>query len=265
MQHALAPIARAFGDTRHAAAAEAFGRALLTAAQEKFWDRKLAVFVHNLPWAAEEKGIRCCDRSLATAILFEQCPRGQTTAALRMLAECPPELGFSYPCNAGWRLWALAKGGRADVIVKDLRERWATMDSVKRNNTLQEDWTAQPDSGQQWSHCAVAPIYIAFHGLAGLRPLAPGFKRVEIHPQLADLEHLDLAAHTVQGPIRLSARGKETDRAVTLELPAGCEGELVVRREEQTGLERAAGPAPPGHLRYRVPAGTKTALRLKFG
>jgi len=27
-------------------------------------------------------------------------------------------MGFSYPANAGWRLWALAQAGRADVIVK---------------------------------------------------------------------------------------------------------------------------------------------------
>ena len=60
-----------------------------------------------------------CDRSLATAVLYNQCPRGRTEAALRVLAECPPEMGFSYPANAGWRLWALGKGGRADVIVKD--------------------------------------------------------------------------------------------------------------------------------------------------
>ena len=117
-------------------------------------------------------------------------------------------MGFSYPANAGWRLWALAKGGRADVILKDLRERWATMDSVRLNNTLQEDWKAQPDSGAQWSHCAVVPLYIAYMGLAGIRPLEPGFRRVEIRPQLADLEELELTAFTVRGPIHFLSKGK---------------------------------------------------------
>jgi alpha-L-rhamnosidase len=265
MQHALAPICRAFGDAQQAGRADKFGRALLAATVKKFWDRKLAVFINNRPWAVEEKGDRYCDRSLATAILFDQCPGGQTAAALKMLVECPPAMGFSYPCNAGWRLWALARGGRADIIVKDLRERWAPMDSVKLNNTLQEDWTAQADSGQQWSHCAVAPLYIAYHGLAGIRPLAPGFTRVEIRPQLADLEQLELTAFTVRGPIRFAAQGKAGHRDVTLDLPAGCEGEIVVRREENTGLEGVAGAAPAGHLRYRVPAARQTQLRLKFG
>ena len=34
----------------------------------------------------------------------------------------------------------------------------------------------------------MAPLYIAYQGLAGIRPLAPGFKRLEIRPQLVDLE-----------------------------------------------------------------------------
>jgi hypothetical protein len=155
MQHALAPICRAFGDAGQAEIADQFGKDLLRAAVRRFWSRERALFINNLPWLAEEKTPRTCDRSLATAILFDQCPDRNTEAALRSLTNCPPEMGFSYPANACWRLWALARGGRADVIVKDLRERWAIMNSVKLNNTLQEDWKAAPDSGAQWSHCAV--------------------------------------------------------------------------------------------------------------
>ena len=69
-------------------------------------------------------------------------------------------------------------------------QRWATMTSVIENNPLQEDWVARQDSGQQWRHCSVAPLYIGYHGLAGILPLAPGFRRVEVRPQLADLQSL---------------------------------------------------------------------------
>lgn len=65
------------------------------------------LFVNNLPWLAEEHQVRLCDRSLATAVLFDECPGGRIEASVRALADCPPELGLSYPCNAGWRLWAL--------------------------------------------------------------------------------------------------------------------------------------------------------------
>ena len=55
-------------------------------------------------------------------------------------------MGVSYPCNACWRYWALARPGRADVAVRDFRQRWAKMKSVVLNNTLQEDWDVAPDS-----------------------------------------------------------------------------------------------------------------------
>ncbi len=263
MQHALAPICRVFGDARAADAARSFGAQLLAATVDRFWSRRQGLFVNNLPWLAEERNSRCCDRSLATAILFDQCPDGRSEAALRMLADCPPEMGFSYPCNAGWRLWALAKGGRGDVIVKDLRERWERMDSVHLNNTLQEDWTARPDSNQQWSHCAVVPLYIAMQGLAGIRPLAPGFVRAELRPQLADISSLDLTAHTVRGPLRFVARGEVGNRGLTLEPPPGCQAELVLRREEVVALPRAGGEAPDGHVRYVLPA-RQVTLKLKY-
>ena len=172
-------------------------------------------------------------------------------------------MGFSYPANAGWRLWALAKGGRADVIVADMRRRWATMVSVKENNTLQEDWHAQPDSGQQWSHCAVVPLYIACQGLLGLKPLEPGFKRYELRPQLGDLADFDLTAFTVQGPVSLRSRGKPGEREVVLQLPSGGQGELVLPQHEAVELPGVIGPAPAGLRRFMLARGGTVTLRLK--
>lgn len=263
-EHALAPICRAFGENAYADAASELSRKLRDATVKKFWSPDHRLFINNLPWLADEKKMRLCDRSLATSILFDQCPRDDTDAAVRALADSPPEMGLSYPANAGWRLRALAKAGRTDVIVKDLRERWATMDSVRLNNTLQESWKTRTDGGAQWSHCPVAPLYIAYQGLAGLRPLEPGFHRAELRPQPADLEHLELVAHTVRGPLRFATRGKLGARELAVELPPDCEGELILRREERVLLERAAAPAPSGHLRYQLPAGKPVTLQLSF-
>ena len=163
---------------------------------------------------------------------------------------------------AGWRLWALAKAGRADVIVSDLRKRWAVMDSVIDNKTLQEDWTARRDSGQQWSHCAVVPLYIAYHGLMGLKPLLPGFSRFEVKPQFGNLNHLELTAHTVQGPITLRAQGAAGERQVAFELPPEGQGEIVLPIHEKVGLPKSSAPAPAGHVRYALPRGGSVSLKL---
>jgi hypothetical protein len=92
-------------------------------------------------------------------------------------------------------------------------------------------------------------------GLAGLRPLTPGCGRVELRPQLASLPSLEFMAHTPHGPIRFAAQGALGDRRVEITLPAGCEGELVLKREESVTLEKLAAPAPAGHVRYRLAAG----------
>lgn len=262
LETALPALAHAFGDEANARAASRLGQELRTAAVKAFWSEEHELFVVNRPWLAEEEEMRLCDRSTATAILFDQCPGGRTGPSLKVLAELPKTMGESYPCNANWRYWALAKGGRIDIVLEALRGRWAAMPSVRLNNTLQEDWVARPDSGSQWSHCAVAPLYCFFMNVAGIRPLEPGFGRCEIRPQVGDLESLDLTAHTVRGPIRFRSQGPLGRRELAIALPPGCEGELVLPTGERVEQEKL-GSLPDGLTRYRLPAGESVRLTLR--
>ncbi len=90
---------------------------------------------------------------------------------------------------------------------------------------------------------------------------APGFKRVEIRPQLSDLDALSLTAHTVQGPIRFQSEGQLGSRQLSLELPPGCDGELVLPAAENVTLPRAR-EAVQGLARYQLPAGGSLKLTL---
>jgi hypothetical protein len=153
------------------------------------------------------------------------------------LVECPPELGLSYPANAHWRYWALAKMGRADVVIGDWRKRWATMPSVVLNNALQEMWQVEPDTTQEWSHCPLAPVHILFNDIAGIRPLTPGFGKCVIRPQLKGLGRLHLVFSTVKGPIPFTAEPKQGGHKVTVTLPEGCEAELRLPGQEGKRLE----------------------------
>jgi hypothetical protein len=228
LEHALAPLARARGEQARADELARRGREIQAAATRRFWDPERGLFVDNLPWLGEEKQLRLSDRALATAILFDQCPNGNVAASLRALVGCPPEMGLSYPCNACWRYWALARLGRADVVVGDFRARWATMKSVALNNTLQEDWQVATDTEDDWSHCCVSPVFVLFSDIAGIRPTAPGFARCQIRPQLADLGDLDLTYYTVLGPLRFSARRRTEGHRVEVSVPAGCQAELLL-------------------------------------
>jgi hypothetical protein len=226
LKYALAPMAEAFDEAQFAHAARLRSQKLLAATVRAFWDADRKLFVINRPWLSEEPGPCFCDRSLATAVLFDQLPT-DSGEAVRMLAECPKELGLSYPANAGWRYSALVKGGRAEVVWDDFRKRWATMQSVKLNNTIQESWECEPDSDSQWSHCAVVPLFVLFEDLIGLRPLTPGYKTYELRPRLAEAPALEAAAHTPVGPVRLKTTPTADGCQVQITAAPGGEGQLV--------------------------------------
>lgn len=262
LEHALAPLADLFADTATAAWARREGAALRAAAVDRFWDAGRGIFVNNRPWRAGEEGPRLCDRSLANAILFDQCPGGDTRAALEALVTCPPEMGFSYPANAVWRLWALAKLGRADVVIQDLRRRWATMASVVQNNTIQEFWEAPTDEAALWSHCATAPLNALFMDIAGIRPLAPGFARIAVRPQLGDLPALDLTAYTVRGPVHMAAQREAGGHRVGLMLPPGTGGELLVAADVDVDLPLLQTTPTDGFRRFALRGGERYRFSL---
>lgn len=262
--HAFAPLCEAFGETVWKNKALEFGQQLLHATQKAFWSPELNVFINNLPWYAEERAPRMCDRSLATAILFDQCPQNQIKASLEVLANLPAEMGLSYPANANWRIWALAKGQRIDVVLKEFRTRWNAMQSVHLNNSLQEDWVAHPDSGSQWSHCAVVPLYVFYMNIIGLIPKTPGFQTYQLWPQLGDLEQIDAVAHTVCGPISFQSKGRVGKRQITIETPPETRGELILSDKEEIKLIPSGKSTIPETKVYELAGGRKFQLDLKF-
>ena len=146
----------------------------------------------------------------------------------------PARCGVSYPANAGWRCHALAALGRADVVVRDLRERWATNPAVIENCALAEDWVPLPDSQSQWSHCPVQIFNVVLQDLIGLRASAPGFTSWTLRPQLADIGNLDADLHTVGGCFRVRITRDGHGRRMVVEVPAGVgSGTLILPNGER--------------------------------
>jgi alpha-L-rhamnosidase len=252
LENAFIPLCRIFDDTENEMKAKKFSREILKNTIKKYWCNERKTFINNLPWENEENEIRLCDRSLSTALLYNQCPENLTENSLKALIECPKEMGLSYPANAIWRMWALSKFGRNDVVIKDLREKWTTMDSVILNNTLQEYWIALPDSESQWSHCPAGPLNILFMGIAGISPLEPGFSRCSIRPQPADFESIELTVQTIQGSIFFKSTGKVGARTIRIKLPDGCNGELILDNREKVPLEKVIRKNKSGLSHYKI-------------
>jgi len=264
LRHAFALLARTAGNMEWAGFAESLSDRIVTAVQKTFWNPDEHLFINNLPWRADEGESRMCDRSLATALLYGFCPRNETATIVRTLAECPPSMGVSYPANAGWRYWALAEGGRTDVILREFRERWAMMDSVLLNNTVSEIWNHHPDSGDLWSHCAIVPLYVTFMSIAGIQPSAPGFAQCTIRPQPADLRRLDLTLRTVRGDIHFTSSGLPGDRELTLEVPPTVQATLLLDPRERVTLDPVQETPGEKFRTFVLPAGKRVTLALKY-
>lgn len=254
----LAPLAALAGDPAGQKRFAAEGEVLLAATVRRFWSRERGLFVGNLPWEDEEGVARLDDRSLATALLFDQCPDGRVRETVAALAEPPASLLVSRPAGAYWRLQALARFGRIDAVLRELRQRWAVMPSIAYNNTTSEDWAVRPDSADQWSQCAVGPLVVLATDIAGIRPATPGFETVEVRPQLGDLPGLEATVHTPRGPVTLRAEPQEEGHHAWVTLPPDCPGELVLPAVSGRGVAVTPLDHAVGLERYALPAGETT-------
>ena len=258
LKAALAPLAGLAGDALGEKRLTAAADALVAATLGRFWSRERSLFVSNLPWEDEEGAPRLDDRSLATALLFDQCPEGRVAESLAALAQPTASLTLSFPANSHWRMQALARHGRIDAVLRELRERWAVLPSVLRNNTISERFDVRPDSTDRWSHCAVAPLIALYMDVAGIRPRAPGFAKVEIRPQLGDLKELELVCHTPRGAVTFRAETQEEGHRAWVTLPADCPGELVLPVTEGRGIALTPADHALGLERFALPAGETT-------
>lgn len=180
-----------------------------------------------------------------------------------VLVHCPASMGISYPCNAVWRLWALVKYHKMDVVLADMRSRWGKMSSIWENNTLQEFWTARPDEGSQWSHCAVAPLIALHQGIAGITPLTAGSGLIKIDPQPSMLSYAEFDVQTVKGAVHFLSKAKQGKRTLQLTLPQGVDAELWLDGRESVRLP-FIWTAPSGQRVYRLVGGKSYEVKLRY-
>jgi len=262
LKNAFIPLARKHQENELVNDAETFSSQLLTKLRTAYWDRSRQLYVCNKPWLAEEGEVRLCDRSLATAILFDLLPVEAGSQAMDVLVKKPTELGLSYPPNSNWYLWALGKYGRSEEIIEDFRSRWIKLRSIHKNNTMQEAWRALPDSSSQWSHAAIAPLFILYSELAGIQPTRSAYAEFKIEPRPGNLALLELSNHTPAGPIEFKIEGKLGKRALFLNIPNGIQGELVLDKKEQIKLPELKDSSSKKH--YLLKGGDKINLKLKY-
>ncbi len=265
----IARMADWLGDSKQAALARRRASEVAETVRKHFWSAEHGLFVDNLPRVRNDGELRLHERTLAMALLYGLCPPGQERAAVNVLADLPTgsngpvfvlktprsKAGFSFPANGGWRLWALSRYGRADAVVRDLRERWATMVSLTENGTFSEDW--EPRRNSVWCQNGPVILYVLYGDILGVQPTAPGFRAFDVRPQPGGLDSVAGTVHSPAGPIRVDCTRDGGRTKVSLSTPAGVEPALVTAAGARVdGLpanaRREPGPVA-GAVRWKLP------------
>ena len=94
-----------------------------------------------------------------------------------------------------------------------------------------EAWDNKYKPNQDWNHAwGAAPANIIPHYLMGVRPLDPGFARVQIKPQVGNLKHGSLDLPTIRGTIHTAFTSAPDRFTLDATLPANVRARVCLPR-----------------------------------
>jgi len=123
-------------------------------------------------------------------------------------------------------LEVLHRLGQRDAVLRDIRQQWgafldAGLTTTAENTVCNDDWWASV--GHPWG---ASPNVYLIRSIAGLSPLAPGWKRVAVNPFLGDLRKLRVSVPTPQGPIEAEFFGTDSGVAGRIAVPKGMQVQI---------------------------------------
>ncbi len=135
--------------------------------------------------------------------------------------------------GAQYLLEALFEAGLDDdaihLMTRDEPRSWLNM--LRAGSTItMEAWDIKYKPNLDWNHAwGAAPANIIPRYVLGVRPLAPGFGRVLIRPQVGSLEAVQGIVPTVRGPISVGVRARPGRLfKLTVTLPVNVEARLEI-------------------------------------
>lgn len=114
--------------------------------------------------------------------------------------------------GAQYLLKALFEAGMEDeaigLMTRGGKRGWGNMMRAGSTVTL-EAWDAQYKANLDWNHAwGAAPANIILRYVLGVRPLAPGFGKIFIRPQIGGLEAVEGYLSTIRGRVSVGIRQK---------------------------------------------------------
>ena len=91
-------------------------------------------------------------------------------------------------------------------MTADGERSWLGM--IKQGSTMTlEAWNMEAKPNLDWNHAwGTAPLNVISRYLLGVRPLEPGFARMEVRPQVGSLKYVRGVVPTVRGPVLVEVK-----------------------------------------------------------
>ena len=244
----------------------ALASSVASAAADRFWDSKRAVYADC--WAESGLSPVVSQQANAAAVAFGIAPdarwdsifdyildegRIKLTKAWRWDAERPFEARhdviLAQPFSCHFLHAALARAGRVDDILANIRTRWAPM---LTGGTFWESWQLT----EMTSRChafSATPVYDLSTYVLGLRPAAPGFARFEANPWFGDLEWASGSMPTPAGPLSLAWHRHGGMIELEIVVPEGLSGILSMKGLAKDSPDSGRRALAPGANRFSLP------------
>lgn len=115
-----------------------------------------------------------------------------------------------------------------DLLADTSTRSWYNM--IRMGSTMTtEAWNANIKDNMDWNHAwGTAPANLIVRRLMGIRPVAPGFSRVEVRPQISTLEYASVRTPTPRGPISVDIRTVKGKRRLQVSIPPNTTAEIYV-------------------------------------
>ena len=180
-------------------------RELAAATDRAFWNQKRGLYADDLAHEHWSEHAQCL------AILSGGAPSDKIERLCEgLLHDAELERTTIYFSHYLFEALRLLK--RPDAILARLRD-WEKLVKNGLKTTIEMPEPTRSDCHAWGAH----PLFHFHATLAGIRPVAPGFSRVEIEPQLGDLSWLESQIPHPNGTISVALR----DGTLTVELPNG--------------------------------------------
>jgi hypothetical protein len=217
-----------FGNPQRAAEYRALFTKAVTALNRSNWDARYGVFADT----PEKNGYS--QEANILAVWLDVVPKSQQATVLQRILgskqdattivdgkQVPPTSQMTYYFRF-YLARALEHAGLGDLYLNELTP-WRNMLKMGLST-----WAETPEPTRSDSHAwSASPNYDLLTIVAGIRPAAPGFARVDIEPHLGQLTHLEASMPHAGGDIHVSYRRVENSWQASIDLPKGLTGELL--------------------------------------